>query len=205
MPTETRLARMQAVAEQRSNFITVLLDDVHDPHNLAAVLRSADAFGVRDVHAVETGARIRISNKIARGTQHWVNLYRYASARTALENLKKQGYAIWIAAASPDSRSLNDWRPDQPTAFVFGNEHSGVRPEIAGLADAQFEIPMVGMVESLNVSVATAITLYTARQLLVGASPDRLVSSEEAAELQEYWQSRDDHNSRRSKQMEISS
>lgn len=164
--TARRLERMQAVAARRTRFATLLLDDVHDPHNLAAVLRSADAFGIADVHAIEQKQRIRISRTVARGADRWVQLYRYISAKVAIENLRQQGYQIWVAAGETTAAKLSDWSAAQPTAFVFGNEHAGVRSELRDLADCCFAVPMVGMVESLNISVACAVTLANVRAKL---------------------------------------
>ncbi len=177
---------MQAVASKRSSFVTVLLDGVHDPHNIAAVLRSADAFGVRDVHVVESGQQVRISNKVARGTQNWVNLYRYPSATVAGGHLQQQGYQLLVAAAGENGIELNEWMPSQRTAFVFGNEHAGVREDLRNIADGTFQIDMVGMVESLNISVACAITLRHARTRLA-AEPRLLLDHADRQALVEHW------------------
>lgn len=192
MLTDRRAERMRHVANLRTNYVTVLLDDVHDPHNVAAVLRSADAFGVRDVHAVEQHQRIRVSRRVARGTDCWVNLFRYPSAEIALDVLRSQGFAVWVAAGEAGSGTLAEWTGVSPTVFVFGNEHAGVRPEIRMRADRLFAIPMAGMVESLNISVACAVTLQHARQQLetrrLVDHKEYCLTPDEQTELLRHWQ-----------------
>lgn len=185
--TERRLQRMREVAAKRTRFVTLLLDDVHDPHNLAAVLRSADAFGIADVHAIEQTSRIRISRHVARGAERWVHLYRYASAKVAIEALRQQGYQIWVAAGEARAARLQDWPGTQPTVFVFGNEHSGVCPQLRALADQCFAVPMVGMVESLNISVACAVTLASVRVKLEASNQNFVLAAGEQQALLQYW------------------
>jgi len=157
---------MTEVARQRTDYVTLLLDGVHDPHNVAAVLRSADAFGLTRVYAAATDQPIEISNKVARGAQRWVELIQAPAGQPLRERLRAQGMQFWVAAQHRDGCSLHAWRPDRPTAFVFGNEHRGVAPAWLDAADRIFEVPMVGMVESLNISVACAVTLARVRRVL---------------------------------------
>ncbi|RMF16979.1 MAG: TrmH family RNA methyltransferase [Candidatus Dadabacteria bacterium] len=179
---------MNTVLANRTDCITLVLDDVHDPHNVAAVLRSADAFGVSRVHAVEGGASVRISNRVARGTQNWVELCRYRNRETLLERLRQDRVAIWVAAADEKSRPLEAWQPDRhPTAFVFGNEHRGVDPFWREHADEIFAIPMVGMVESLNISVACAVTLHAVRTRLERSAIDWRLTDERRQEILQHW------------------
>lgn len=167
MVTAARLQRLQDVAGERSAFVTVALDGVFDGHNVGAILRSADAFGVQEVHAVENGREaMRVNRKVARGTDGWVDLFRWPDRAAMLADLRRRGYALWVAAADDGNVDIADWPARQPTAFLFGNEHRGVSAELRRDADACFALPMVGMVESLNVSVATALTLAQARRTL---------------------------------------
>ena len=188
MVTEARRVRLQAVAEQRTTFVTLALDGVFDGHNVAAILRSADAFGVQDVHAVENGREaMRINRKVARGTDGWVDLYRWPDRSAMLQALRAQGFAVWVAAADDGTVDIADWQAEQPTVFLFGNEHRGVSAELREAADVCFALPMVGMVESLNVSVATALTLAHARRTLESSGAAFRLSPPAQAALVARW------------------
>jgi len=178
--TPRRRRKIEEVVSKRSTFVTVLLDGVHDPHNISAILRSVDAFGFLEVHAVEQGkSSIRFSPRIARGSQYWVRFFQYPSSQIAGEILQKKGYELWLAMPPEKADcTLFSYSPLRPTAFVFGNEHGGASEEIIRMASRRFTIPMYGMVESLNVSVAVAITLFYVRTL-ISTSPSFLLTSEE--------------------------
>jgi tRNA (guanosine-2'-O-)-methyltransferase len=186
--TPERLKKIAKVADLRSRFITLLLDRVSDPHNLAAIVRSMDAFGFQEIHAVESGkARVRLSRRVTRGSDRWVDLYLYPRCDVAVKVLKKRGYRLILAVPPrPDLPSLLDWEPSIPTAFVFGNEHEGISPEIHPEAEGVLTIPLWGMTESLNVSVAVAITLFYCRFRLKGRE-GFLLSPGEKEELIERW------------------
>ena len=158
--TAERLARIQGVIDGRTEHLVVVLDRLADPHNSSAVLRSADAFGIQNVHAIVGSHGFRASRGVSKGTQRWLDVIRYESAGTCVSRLKEAGFSIYVAAmdaaASPD-----DLRGVERLAVVFGNEHRGVSSEMRAAADGTFSIPMRGFVESLNVSVAAAITMQT--------------------------------------------
>lgn len=161
--TGTRLARMQAVVARRTRSLIPVLEDVSDPHNGAAVLRSADAFGCHEVHLIEPRRPVAISNRISRGTYRWLELVRHASTEACLEVLAERGYEVFVAAV--DGRLTPEDLARVPrAAVVFGNERKGVSAAVRRAAAGTYAIPMVGFVESLNVSVASAITLYVGTQ-----------------------------------------
>jgi tRNA (guanosine-2'-O-)-methyltransferase len=137
-----------------------VLDRIGDPHNSSAVLRSADAFGVQNVHAIVGEHGFRASRGVSKGTQRWLDVTRYETAAACARRLKADGYAIYVAAMDGET-TPEDLREQRRLAVVFGNEHHGVSPEMRASADGRFSIPMRGFVESLNVSVAAAITLQT--------------------------------------------
>lgn len=163
--TTRRQERVRGVLERRQPDLTVVLENVHDPHNVSAVLRSCDAVGVLRVHLIYTfeqppgGVFARTTSASA---AKWVETERHASVADCYTALRATGYAILATALAESSIDLYAADLTRPTALVFGNEMRGVSPEAAALADTLVAIPMMGMVESLNVSVACAVTLYEA-------------------------------------------
>lgn len=156
--TPERLRRIEEVVRGRTDNLALVLDSITDPHNSSAVLRSADAFGVQTVHVIEGELGFRASRGVSKGTHRWLDVIRYESAQACTRRLKRDGYSIYVAAMGGDAQ-LEDLRSTPRLAVVFGNEHRGVSPEMRELADGTFSIPMRGFVESLNISVAAAITM----------------------------------------------
>ena len=158
--TPERLERIEEVVRNRTDGLVLVLDCIADPHNASAVLRSADAFGVQTVHVIVGEYGFRASRGVSKGTHRWLDVVRYQNAEACARRLKQDGYAIYVAAMGADT-TPEDLRDTPRLAVVFGNEHRGVSPEMRSLADGTFAIPMRGFVESLNISVAAAITLQT--------------------------------------------
>ena len=161
--TDARLARFREILARRTRSLIPVLDGLSDPHNGAAILRSADAFGCHEVHTVEGRFPFAISHRISRGTQRWLNLIQHKTGTACCDVLEARGYEIFVAAME-GTVTPEDLAKVPKAAVVFGNEHRGVSSEIRSRAKGVYRIPMVGFVESLNVSVASAITLYTASQ-----------------------------------------
>lgn len=156
---------MRRVLECRQPDLAVVLEDVHDPHNVSAVLRSCDAVGVLDVHLVyvhEEPPRRAFARKTSASAAKWMRISRHASIGDCYAALRQQGMAVLVAALTSDSNELYALNLIRPTALVFGNEMRGLSAEAVSAADGAFRIPMLGMVESLNISVACAVTLYEA-------------------------------------------
>jgi len=158
--TAERLQRISDVVRARTDDLVLALDRVSDPHNSSAVLRSAEAFGLQAVHVIVSGHGFKASRGVSKGTQRWLDIIRYQSAETCARHLKRDGYSIYVAAMGGHTE-LDDLRSVKRLAVVFGNEHRGVSKEMRALADGTFAIPMRGFVESLNISVAAAITMQT--------------------------------------------
>lgn len=158
--TSKRLERIQDVARTRTDNLVLVLDRISDPHNSSAVLRSADAFGVQRVHVIVGEQGFRASRGVSKGTHRWLDVVRYETADACVRRLRDEDYAIFVAAMGGETQ-LADLRVTPRLAVVFGNEHRGVSPEMRDLADGTFSIPMCGFVESLNISVAAAITMQT--------------------------------------------
>ncbi len=176
--TPERLGRIEEVVRSRTDSLVLVLDCIADPHNSSAVLRSADAFGVQTVHVIVGEHGFRASRGVSKGAHRWLDVVRYKSAEACARRLKQDGYAIYVAAMGADTPP-EGLRDTPRLAVVFGNEHRGVSPEMRSFADGTFSIPMRGFVESLNISVAAAITL----QILARDGRPRL-STERQQELQ---------------------
>jgi tRNA (guanosine-2'-O-)-methyltransferase len=162
--TEKRWEKVRQIVEKRQPDLTIVLENLNDPHNFSAVLRSCDAVGIMKIHTVYYGSQPfpRLGNKSSASAKKWINIHRYDSISECYEVLRKEGKKIFTTHMSKDSVSLYDLDLSQPVALVFGNEHDGVSDEAVQLADGNFLIPQVGMIQSLNISVATAVTLYEA-------------------------------------------
>ena len=157
--TEARLERMKKVIAGRTRSLIPVLEDLHDPHNGAAILRSADAFGCHEVHVVEEEYPFFVSHKVSRGTHRWLELHRHTSTQACLSALRERGYEVFVAAMG-GTYSVDELATRPKVAVVFGNEHRGLSDAVCQAADGTYRVPMIGFVESLNVSVASAITLY---------------------------------------------
>ena len=157
-----RFARLKAVLDRRMSDLTVLLEHVEKPHNLSAILRSCDAVGVLEAHAVSLAGRLPTYNSTAQGSQKWVPLHHHASGAEAIAALRAQGFRIHgthLGVTAVDYRACDY---TGPTAFVLGAEKWGLSSDVASLVDQAIFIPMRGMVQSLNVSVAAATLLFEA-------------------------------------------
>ncbi len=168
--TWPRLQKMLAVLHQRTHHIIVGMEAVDDGHNQAAILRSADAFGVQEVAVVVGRGGFAPSERVTQGAHKWLTIRRYRDIGEAMESLRARGYRIWASRLDPKAVPLQEVDLSHPAVFFFGNEHAGLSREAIARADGTFVIPMVGFAQSLNVSVAAAITLFDttrrARKLL---------------------------------------
>lgn len=161
--TQERLARIEASVQGRTRNVVVVLDAVDDPRNVAAVLRSADAFGVQEVHLIEGSQPFLASRRITQGAERWLDVVRHDTPEACVGSLRRRGFRVYVATMDGQVSPAN-LRETDKIAVVFGNEQSGVGETIAALSDGRYTIPMHGFVKSLNVSVAAAITLYSATQ-----------------------------------------
>jgi tRNA (guanosine-2'-O-)-methyltransferase len=159
--TEQRRARMDAVIARRTRSLIPVLEDLADPHNGAAILRSADAFGCHEVHVIEQLHPFAVSHRVSRGTHRWLELVRHRDPASCVETLARRGYRVFVASMDGDL-TPEDLANVPRAAIVLGNEHRGISEQARALAHGTYRVPMVGFVESLNVSVASAITLYVA-------------------------------------------
>lgn len=158
---EARRARIRDVVSRRLSSVSVVLDGLHDPHNGAAILRSCDAFGVQEVHVVSRGEAFIASNLVSKGTERWVDVVEHEQGEQAALHLQQRGFVL--VATHPDGEMTPDQLATLPkVALVMGNEHVGISPSLVRAAGRSVRVPMLGFVESLNVSVSAAILLYAA-------------------------------------------
>ena len=187
---ERRLERFREVLRRRQKDLIVFAENVKNEHNFSAILRTCDAVGVHRVYYYYEGrGDVSINEGITLGAHRWLFLERVESPVESIETMRRKGFQIvatWIGEDSMDFRSVDYTKP---TVVVVGNELDGVSREVAELADVKIIIPMMGMVRSLNVSVATAVILYEAeRQRQEKGMYDRpSLSDKEIEEIIERW------------------
>jgi len=189
--TPQREEKLNRVIKHRQQSLTVVLENVHDPHNISAVLRSCDAVGVLDVFVINTAEfkSRKLGRKSSASAKKWVNVYYYDTTEDCFAELRKRGLEIWVTHLSKDAKGLYEMDLTKPVALVFGNEKDGVTQQAVDLADGNFIIPMIGMIQSLNISVACAVSLYEALRQRLAA--DHFKTSEftpaQQAELYHEW------------------
>lgn len=162
--TPERLARVIAVLNKRQPDLTVLMDEVNKPHNLAAIVRTCDAVGVGHIHAVSPTKRVKIGDHTASGSTRWVHIQTHNEVAEAIHSIKASGMQVVATQLSARAQDFRQIDYTKPTCIIVGAEKFGVSDTAAELADHHVIIPMDGMVQSLNVSVATAIVLYEAER-----------------------------------------
>lgn len=149
------------LAPLRTRHVSVVLEDVYQSHNAAAVLRSCDCFGVQDVHVVESRNPFNPAGDVAVGSSKWVDYYKYPTIADVYRRLHDRGYRIVATLPHENDTMIGDLDISQPTALVFGTELTGLTPEAIQGADAYVKIPMYGFTESFNISVCAALSLFS--------------------------------------------
>lgn len=190
--TSRRHDRVRSVLARRQSTLTIVLEDVHDPHNASAALRSCDAVGVLDVHLVyvhEEAPRKSFNRTTSSSAAKWVRTHVHDSIEACFGTLREQGFRILATAIREDTKDLYRVDLTEPVALVFGNEKRGVSHRAVDLADGTVGIPMQGMVESLNISVACAVSLYEAmrQRMAAGMYATPQLSIEELESLEAEW------------------
>ncbi|RKX93896.1 MAG: TrmH family RNA methyltransferase [Spirochaetes bacterium] len=187
-----RLEKMQSVLSYRTDYITVVLEDIYQPHNASAVLRSCDAFGVQDVHIIENRNKYRINPGVALGSSQWLTLKRYntneENTLSAIEYLKDQGYRIVAAMPYDTEVDLEDFNLEKgKSALFFGTEMYGLSQRVLSRADEFMKIPMFGFVESFNISVSCAVSLHYLTRKLRSSSINWTLSAERKEDVMLTW------------------
>ena len=185
--TPERKARFLDILEDRTNYITVAIEDVYQMHNTSAVVRSCDVFGVQQAHLIESKFGKRLDKDIAMGAQQWVDIKRYNTTTDCIDTLREQGYKIVATTPHRNNCSLTDFKLESKTALFFGTERDGLSEEVLEKADSFLKIPMVGFTESLNISVSAAIILHTLTSQLRKESINWSLTEEEKLEKRLDW------------------
>jgi len=186
--TEARRRRIEQALASRTRYMTLLAENTFHPHNASALMRHCDAFGIQELHTVETRCKFSPNASIVRGTDKWIDVRRHASTARALAALRDEGYRI--VATTPHRESCTPETFDVargPFALVFGTEHAGISDEALAAADEYLRIPMCGLVESLNVSASAAILLYELSQRMRAQVAAWRLTPPEAAALRLKW------------------
>jgi len=162
--TPERIERLTSVLNKRQPDLTVLLENVFDPHNISAVMRTCDAVGMQDIYILNTKipAHKKWGAKSSSSAAKWLTVHQFINADECFTAIRKNFQKIYTTHLSSDAVGLHELNLTEPVCLVFGNEHSGVSEEIIAMADGNFIIPQVGIIKSLNISVACAVSLYEA-------------------------------------------
>lgn len=185
--SEKRKQRFQDVLSQRTNFITVAVEDVYQMHNTSAVIRSCESFGIQQAHLIEGRYGKRLDKEIAMGAQKWVDIHRYTNSIEAIEALKNKGYRIVATSPHATSSQLQDFKLQNKIALFFGTETKGLSNTVLDRADLLLRIPTVGFTESLNISVSAAIILQHLTTNLRTSAIDWGLTEEEMLEKRLDW------------------
>ena len=174
--TAQRLSRIEAVIAARLRSVTAVLDQLIDPHNVAAVLRSAEGLGLCELHLVPHAAEDRVAHRrVTKDADKWIDLTVHQSGAAAAQSLRARGFEVWAGHLGGAPRPLDALPSDRPLAVLFGNEHEGPSAETLAACTGTFCIPMAGFTQSFNVSVAAAVTLHhasRARRAFLGRAGD---------------------------------
>lgn len=169
--TDKRRSLFGKVLDERTRHFTVAIEDIYQPHNASAVVRSCEIFGIQDLHIIQNKYKFYASNQVAKGAQKWLDFSLYKEKDTnntlaCIDNLRSKGYKIIATTPHDNSCVLQDFDITQKSAFFFGVEKQGLSKDVMENADAFLKIPMVGFTESLNISVAAAIILQSMNEKL---------------------------------------
>ena len=190
--TPNKKEHIERVLKKRTRHLTVILEDIFQPHNASAVVRTCDCFGIQDLHIIENENRYNINPKVVMGASKWVDMYNYCipevnNTVSCLTNLKQKGYKIVATSPDADCLSIDELPLDEPIALVFGTELTGISDEVVKMTDEKITIPMYGFTESLNISVSAAIILHQLTNRLHKSDVNWQLTDEEKNEIRFDW------------------
>lgn len=190
--SDNKRALFERIAKERTRHVTVVLEDIYQPHNASAVVRTADLLGVQDIHIIENRNKYTVNPDVTLGSSKWTNMIRYRergtdNAMKCVDTLKAQGYRIVATSPRADSVTPESIPLDKPMAFCFGTELTGLSGGMMEHADTFLRIPMHGFTESYNISVSAAIVLYTVMQRLRNSAVEWRMTEAELDALKLSW------------------
>ena len=189
--TPERKNKLIQVLNKRQPNLTVVMENIQDPHNIAAVMRTCDAVGIQDMYILNTKIprHDKFGPKSSSSAAKWLTVHHFDNAAACFAQLRQQYSRIFTTHLAADAVSVYDINFTVSVALVFGNEHSGVSEEIRLLADGNFIIPQVGIIQSLNVSVACAVSIYEAmrQKTLAGHYEQRSLPKSQSDQLMTEW------------------
>jgi tRNA (guanosine-2'-O-)-methyltransferase len=180
---EARKEKLDTVISNRTRYFTLVLEDLYNPHNISAIIRTSEVFGLQDVHVIEEVNPFVVSQGILMGSAKWIDLYKYKKRTHCLQNLRKRGYQIAVASTNTHL-TLDQCDLSKPTAFYLGAELKGNHPDTLESADIHFKIPQYGLTESMNVSVCAGVLLtHLLHYMKVNGRESYTLSPEEQIQL----------------------
>ncbi len=185
--SEHRQARIEQILKARTRDMVLVLEDIYSDHNSSALLRTADAIGMLEFHIVAGKTPFRVAKKVTSGAHKWLELRLHQKITHAYAQLRKRGYQMWASDVHGGAVALESIPTDAPVALVFGNEHEGLSTPAIEEADRCFRVPMRGFVESLNISVAAAISMHDVYSRRKQAGALRALAPEDFARLRARW------------------
>ena len=188
--TEKRIEKIKWVVSKRQPSVRVVIENIHDPHNVSAIFRTCDAAGIPKVSLLYNVEKFpKIGKKSSASAYKWIEREKFKTVEECYSQLREEKFVIYASSLNADSKSLYELDFTKKTAIIFGNEHRGLSEEAEKLADERFFIPMYGMVQSLNVSVSAAISIYEAlrQRSLKGFYDKSEMSGKELKALIEEW------------------
>lgn len=189
--SEERYQRIFDVSAQRTEHLTIIVENLYQSHNMSAVLRTAECLGIQNVHIIENKFQYQISKEVSMGSDKWLSLHRYNKNEDntieCLKKVKKLGYKIVATLPAENDQMLDEINIEQPTAFLFGTELLGLSPNAIKMADEYVKIPMYGFTESYNISVSVALTMMNTVQRLRKSNIQWQLSENKLNQLRLDW------------------
>lgn len=198
--TPERKQLFDRVIQNRTRYITVVLEDIFQPHNASAVLRSCDCFGIQDVHIIENRNKYQVNPDVTLGSDKWLSLIKYNkqgnNSTRVIKELRKKGYRIVATTPHNNDTELNNFDVSMgKIALFFGTELQGLSEDVLQNADEFLKIPMYGFTESYNISVSAAIILYTLTEKMKASVINWQLTKEEMRTVRKKWLERSVRNS----------
>lgn len=196
--TTERREKIERYARERTRHVAVVLEDIYQSHNISAVLRTSDCFGIQDIHIIEDKHAYAVNEEVAKGAAQWLTLHHYAKRdenRTehCFNRLRSAGYSIVATTPHENDMLIDELPVDKKVALVFGTEQRGLSAYALEHSDAYVKIPLYGFTESFNISVCAGIALYEVSRRLRHSDISWRLSEEEIVDLQLEWLGRSTH------------